>query len=318
MSGDKGKSGWLLAFIVVAAVFALSIPSVLSEFITILLTRVLILAIVAVSLNVLIGYTGIGALGHATFFAIGAYTTAILALRSNATFWVTSASAVLMAAAISAIAAFLILRAKGLFQLMISLAVAMCVWGLIYRWVSLTAGENGLTGITRRTMGLPVDLTGTTGFYYFVLFIFAICFTLMVLIIKSPYGKTLVGIRDAEERMRIMGYNVWLHKYLALVICGAFAGLGGCLHVYSNNFIAPDVANLANCMDFVLMVIIGGPGTMVGGLLGAFIVVFLKEMVSIYTERWVMIMGIIYILTAIYAAEGIMGLFQKYARRRAA
>lgn len=318
MSGDPKTINLHYVFIVGAVALALAIPYLFSEFLTILLTRVLILAIVAVSLNMLIGYSGIGALGHATFFAIGAYTTAILVLRSNASFPTALAISILVAAGISAIAALLILRAKGLFQLMISLSIAMCVWGLIYRWVSLTAGENGLTGISRKAMNLPVDLTGTTDFYYFVLFVFAICFVLMVFIINSPYGKTLVGIRDAEERMRIMGYNVWLHKYLALVICGSFAGLAGCLHVFSNNFIAPDVANLATCMDFVLMVIIGGPGTVLGGLLGSFIVVFLKELVSIYTERWVMIMGIIYIFTAIYAAEGVMGLWHKHVTRRAA
>lgn len=305
-----------LVIIVAAAVIGLVAPILFSEYIVTLLTRVIIFAIVAVSLDMLIGYTGIGHIGHAAFFAIGAYTTAIMVLRLDASFWATCVSSILIAVGISAVASLLILRARLLYQLMISLAIAMCVWGLLYRWVSLTGGENGLTGITRDNMGLPFDLTGTTNYYYFVLVIFAISFALMVLIIKSPFGKTLMGIRDGEERMRVMGYNVWFHKYLALIICSAFAGLAGCLHVYFNNFISPDASNLATCMDFVLMVIIGGPGTMVGSVMGSGIVEFLKHILSVYTARWLMILGAVYILTALYAPEGIMGIWKKHFMRK--
>lgn len=298
-----------------AAAVAVLIPWVVPEYITVLIIRALILAIVAVSLDVLIGYSGIGALGHAAFFAIGGYTTAILLLRMNASFPLTLISAILLAAAVSAATAPLVLRATGLFALLISLAIAMCVWGLIYRWVSLTGGEDGLSGMARPHLaGLP-DLTVTTNFYYFILVIFLICLASMLLFIKSPFGKTLMGIRDAEGRMMVLGYNVWLHKYMAMVITGAFAGLAGNLHSYFNSFINPEMCSLGTCMDFVLMVIIGGPGTMVGACIGAFILVLLKEMMSIYTSRWLMVLGIAYIITALYAPNGILRISRKGKRR---
>jgi branched-chain amino acid transport system permease protein len=138
----------------------------------------------------------------------------------------------------------------------------------------------------------------------------------MVLIIKSPYGKTLVGIRDDENRMRVLGYNVWLHKYMAMIIASAFAGLAGNLYAYYNTFIAPNIADLGTCMDFVLMVIIGGPGTLPGAIIGSLIIVFLKELVSVYTARWVIFLGIAYILTGLYAPDGITGLWRRYSQKK--
>ena len=192
----------------------------------------------------------------------------------------------------------------------------MCIWGLIYRWVSMTGGDNGIRGIPRPDLGVSWDLASTNHFYYFILLFFAICLVLMILVIKSPYGKTLMGIRDDENRMRVLGYNVWLHKYLALIIASAFAGLAGNLYAYYNTFIAPSMADLGSCMDFVLMVIIGGPGTLPGALIGSLIIVFLKELVSVYTARWVIFLGIAYILTGLYAPEGITGLWHSYSQRK--
>jgi len=291
---------------------ALIIPWIIPEYLTILITRALVLSIAALSLNILIGYTGLGHIGHAAFFAIGGYTTAILAVRLHAPFSVTLSCSIFLAMITAAFVAPLLLRAAGLFFLIISLAIAMCIWGLIYRWVSMTGGDNGITGIPRPRMNfLWGDLTSTNHFYYFVLGFFAICLILMVFIIRSPYGKTLMGIRDSESRMNVLGYNVWLHKYLILVISSGFAGLAGNLYAYYNTFIAPNVADLGNCMDLVLMVIIGGPGTILGPVIGSLIIVFLKELVSVYTTRWLIFLGIAYILTALYAPEGIMGLWHR-------
>jgi branched-chain amino acid transport system permease protein len=112
--------------------------------------------------------------------------------------------------------------------------------------------------------------------------------------------------------MRVLGYNVWLHQYLAMVIAGAFAGLAGSLYAYFNSFVSPNDANLGHCMELVLMVSLGGPGTLVGAGLGAVIIVFLKNMVSVYTKRWLMVLAAVYVVTALYAPEGIMGLFKRH------
>jgi branched-chain amino acid transport system permease protein len=302
--------------VLVLVLISVLIPWVAPEYITILLTRSLIFAIAALSLNILVGYTGLGHIGYAAFFGIGGYATAILAVRAHAPMIATLPVAIALAAVASAIAALLLLRASGLYFLIISLAIAMCIWGLIYRWVSMTGGDNGITGISRSGMGIPWDLSSTNDFYYFTLLFFLICLGLIVLIIKSPYGKTLLGIRDSENRMRVLGFNVWFHKYLILIITGGLAGLAGNLYAYYNTFIAPNVADLGNCMDFVLMVIIGGPGTILGPIIGAVVVVFLKELVSVYTSRWLIFLGVAYILTAVYAPDGLVGLWHRYQTRK--
>lgn len=317
MNEKRGKEKWFWINLGAVGVLAIALPWVASEYITILATRALIFSIVALSLNILIGYTGLGHIGHAAFFAIGGYATAILATRLHAPLSITLPAAIGLAVVASAVAALLLLRATGLFFLIISLAIAMCIWGLIYRWVSMTGGDNGIREIPRPHLAIPWDLANTNYFYYFILFFFGICLLLMVLIIKSPYGKTLMGIRDDENRMRVLGYNVWLHKYLALIIASAFAGLAGNLYAYYNTFIAPNIGDLGSCMDFVLMVIIGGPGTLPGALIGSLIIVFLKELVSVYTARWVIFLGVAYIITGLYAPEGITGLWHGYSRRKA-
>ncbi len=302
-----GLGGAILVFVV--------LPPVLPTYVVILLTQSFVYCIVAMSLDVLIGYTNLGALGHGAFFAIGAYTTAILVTKYHVGFAVSLFSAIGVAAGSSAILAFLFLRAAGIYFLLITLAVAMCIWGLIYRWVSLTGGDNGIMDIPRPKLGLPWNLLDPVYFYYFVLVFFIICFVLLYLLVRSPFGRTLVGIRDSETRMKVLGYNTWLHKYLALIIAGAFAGLGGNLYAYYNRFVGPNDADLAQCMEFILMVSIGGQGTLVGSNIGAFLITFLRNMVSVYTKRWMMILALIYILNAKYNPAGIMGLLRRFKKR---
>ena len=289
---------------VVGLVLLAILPPSLPAYFVIVLTECLIYAMAAASLDLLIGYTGMASLGHAAFFAVGAYTTALLTTRSGASFAVALAASVLLAAAASAAVGVLILRASGIYFMMITLSVSMCAWGLAYRWVSLTGGDTGIVSIPRPRLGL---VTGGLEFYYATLALFLVCLTLYLLLVWSPFGKTLVGIRDSESRMRVLGFNVWLHKYLALVIAGAFAGLAGSLYAYYNGFVGPNTVDLAHSMQFVLMVIVGGPGTLVGPVIGAFIVTLLEKVVSIFTERWVMVLAAVYVVTALWAPRGLLG-----------
>jgi branched-chain amino acid transport system permease protein len=302
--------------LVVASVLALVLlavlPARLPGYVVILLTEALIFAIVAGSLDLLIGYTGLASLGHSAFFAVGAYATAILVTRHQTAFGWTLVASVALAAVASGLIALLALRATGLYFLMITLSVAMCAWGLAYRWVSLTGGDTGVTGVPRPHLGLMS--APALDFYYTVFALFVGCLVLYLLLIGSPFGKTLVGIRDSESRMRVLGYDVWLHKYVALVVAGGFAGLAGSLYAYYNGFVGPAVVDLGHSMEFVLMVIVGGPGTLVGPLMGAFIITFLGKMVSVYTERWVMVMAAVYLVTALWAPRGILGLLRPAER----
>jgi len=304
----------LLALGAIALVLVL-LPPVFPTYVVILMTQSLVYAIVAMSLDVLIGYTNLKSLGHGAFFAIGAYTSAILVTKLHVGFGVSLLSSMGMAAGASALVGLLTLRAAGIYFLLITLAIAMCIWGLLYRWVSLTGGDNGIMDIPRPNLGLGLDLLDTVTFYYFILFFFVACLILIFLLVRSPFGRTLVGIRDSESRMKVLGFNVWLHKYLALIIAGAFAGLAGNLYAYYNRFVGPNDSDLMQCMEFVLMVSIGGQGTLIGPNIGAFIITFLKNMVSVYTKRYLMILAFVYILTAKYAPEGVIGLLKRFQTR---
>jgi branched-chain amino acid transport system permease protein len=191
----------------------------------------------------------------------------------------------------------------------------MIIWGIANRWFSLTGGDNGITGIPRPTLFMLGAIKSTLHFYYLILFFFLFFSFLIFLFIRSPFGKTLVAIRDSESRMGVLGYNVWLHKYFAFIIAGAFASLAGCLYVYYNGFVNPNVSDLAHCMKIVLMVSLGGPGTMVGASLGAFIITLIENTVSVFTDRWVMVLAIVYVLTAKYAPRGVLGLLKQFQKR---
>ena len=311
----ESRTPTLFALAAVAGVLIL-LPPVLPKYVVILMTQSLIYAIVAMSLDVLIGYTNLKSLGHGSFFAIGAYTSAILVTKFQVGFGVSLLASMGMAAAASALVALLSLRAAGIYFLLITLAIAMCIWGLIYRWVSLTGGDNGIMDIPRPKLGLGLNMLDPVVFYYFILVFFAVCLILIFLLVRSPFGRTLVGIRDSESRMKVLGFNVWLHKYIALIIAGAFAGLAGNLYSYYNRFVGPSDSDLLQCMEFVLMVSIGGQGSLIGPNIGAFLITFLKNMVSVYTKRYLMILSLVYILTAKYMPDGVIGFLKQFQTRR--
>ena len=312
MKGRVNKKQWTWLGLGLVFVALVILPPVFPPYVTVLLTQGLIYAIAAMSLDILIGYTGLAALGHAAYFAIGAYTTAILIERYQCGFGTTLACSIAMAAAASAALGPLSLRAARIYFLMITLSIAMCLWGLIYRWASLTGGDNGISGVPRPDLGLAGVMTNDVYFYYFILAFFIAFIFLMIRLIRCPFGKTLIGIRDSESRMRVLGYNTWLHKYMAYIIAGGFAGLAGNLYTYYNGFVNADIANLPGCMKLVLMVSLGGKGTMLGPAIGAVIITFLENMVSVYTDRWLMIIALVYVLTARAIPGGILALLKKF------
>jgi branched-chain amino acid transport system permease protein len=290
-------------------------PPFLSSFLLTLLTQALIYAILAMSLDIILGYTGLASLGHAAYFGLGAYGVGILATRYGAPFGITLPVGLLLALAVAAIFGLVALRATGVYFLMITLALGMTVWGLAHRWVTMTQGDNGISAIARPDLGLPWSLAFSIPFYYFALVGFLIAFWILRMIVRSPFGQTLVGIRESESRMRTLGYHVWLHKYIAFVIAGGFGGFAGVLWAYYNGFVSPVDLQLATSVEVLLMVALGGRGTLIGPTLGAALIVFLKNLVSVYTHRWLLILGVVYIGTIVYAPEGLVGAFRQWSRR---
>jgi branched-chain amino acid transport system permease protein len=299
-----------ITMLVGAAILFAILPLFADEFVITVLTQCIIWGILAMSLDLMLGYTGLASLGHAAYFGAGAYTTAILSVHYQATLIETLLLGLLVAGIVTAIFALVALRASGIYFLMITFALAMLIWGLAYRWDTMTGGENGIAGIER-----PDFIHGTLAFHYFTLLIGIGVFIFFVLLVRSSFGKTLLGVRESESRMRNLGYNVWLHKYLIYLISGIFSGLAGSLWVYYNSYVAPSDVELLPSFNALLMVSLGGAGTLVGAMLGSTIFVFLQNFVNTYTERWLTVVGIVYIAVVLFAPEGIIGLIRKLSVR---
>jgi branched-chain amino acid transport system permease protein len=301
----------LLAALGALAVLAAVAPFT-GPFVILLLAQILVLGIVAMSVDLLLGYTGLPSLGQAAYLGVGAYLAAILATKYGFgmgwDFWLVVAAGILSGAATAAVFGLFAIRAGGVYFLMITLALGMCVWGLAYRWNSLTGGDNGINMPGRPRFG--IELADDLTFFYVVLGFFVASLAALQLLVNSPFGRSLVGIRERELRMRILGYNTWLHKYIAFILAGAFGGLAGVLWAHLNGIVSPSDVILTSSVDVLLMVVLGGPGTLVGGLIGATVVVFLREYLATIVQWWQYVLGAVYVLTILYLPGGIMGFFK--------
>ena len=301
-----------LKILMVAAalvVLVLGVPHT-SSFIVLLATRAMVFAILAMSLDILLGFTGLASLGQAAYFGVGAYLTAILASRYHVglgwDFWLVVVLGMLIGAVLAAFFGLFAIRATGVYFLMITLALGQCVWGLAYRWNSLTGGDNGINVTSRPNFGL--DLTNERTFFFLVFGFFAATLILLYVLVRSPFGRSLAGIRERELRMQILGYNTWLHKYIAFIIAGAFGGLAGVLWAHTNGLVSPETVVLTTSVDALLMVVLGGAGTLVGAAIGSAIVFGLREYLSTLVPWWQYVLGGVYVLTILYLPTGLMGI----------
>ena len=302
--------------VVVLLLFLILAPTILPSYYLGLVILALIWGIFAMSLDILTGYTGLPSFGHAAFFGVAAYAAGILQARMFQNFWPLMTAGLCAAAIISALFGLLVIRSRGVYFLMITLALSMVLWGLASNWQGLTGGHDGLSGVSRPDLApLPWSLAETGNYYYFVLIVFVIAAVLMHFIVRSPFGVALLGIRESETRMSVLGYNVWLYKYVSFIVTGIIAGLAGILFAYYNGFVHPGVLGIGTSAKVLIMTILGGPGTLFGPLGGAAIIVFLENLMSAYSERWQMFLGAVYIIVVIFAPRGIYGPIGKLIRR---
>ncbi|MDR7484587.1 MAG: branched-chain amino acid ABC transporter permease [Armatimonadota bacterium] len=274
----------------------------------------LIFALLAMSLNLLMGYAGLTSFGHAAYFGSAAYAAAVISLRYGGSFGQAALGALAVAGGLAALFGALATWSRGVYFLLITMALGQVTWGLAYRWVSVTGGDNGLPGVMRPPLVIGWPLADVRGYYLFTLLVTAVAFALLVRITDSPFGYALRGIREGEARMRTLGYPVWGYKYAAFVISGVFAGVAGVLHVFYNGFVGPQDLHVSISAQTVLMVILGGSGTVGGPVLGAGVLVLLQNLLSTFTRRWMAVLGIIYILVVLYAPEGIVGVLRRRSR----
>ena len=301
-------SGARVPILGLLAVVLVTGPLFLSTYWVGLLTEITILAILAMSLDVLLGYTGLPSLGHASLFGVAAYAVGLLSTRYRMDFLTCVAAGLAVGTLLSAVIGLIVSHVRDVYFLMITLAIGMVLWGLSYRWIPVTGGDNGLSGIPALEAHAGLPFEGPTAFYYVTLAVFGVCAGLMALLVKSPFGLTLRGIRENEGRMKSLGFNTWLHCYLSFIVSGFFASVAGIMWAYYNGFVSPTYLDLTASSELFLMVTLGGPATLVGPVLGAGIIVLLKNVMSAYTARWLLILGTVYIVAILAAPKGIWNL----------
>lgn len=277
-------------------------------------SQVLIAAMFALSLNLLVGYAGLTSLGHAGYLGLAAYTSGWLMLNLG---WGAGSSAVAALAATTAVAAVfgvVALRASGISFLMITLALGQILWGVAFRWADVTGGDNGLSGLARpRPFG--IDMGGASQFYFFTLTVMVSMWVAIAVWIRSPFGASIRATRDQPRRMSALGFNVWLIRWITFVVSGFLGGVAGVMYVYYNQFISPHSLSLANSAEMLLMVIAGGPGTLVGPVLGAATVVLLKNLASGWIDRWMMLLGAFYVFIVLFVPGGLVAGFNRLGKR---
>jgi branched-chain amino acid transport system permease protein len=313
----KSQRAKIIVVATVLAAVAAIVPST-NSFVILLATRALAFSILVMSLDILLGFTGLASLGQAAYLGVGAYLTAILATRYGFglgfDFWLVVVLGIAVGAALAAVFGLLAIRATGVYFLMITLALGQCVWGLAYRWNSLTGGDNGINLRERPRFG--IDLAHDVTFFYLVFAFFAVSLLAMYVLVRSPFGQSLAGIRERELRMRILGYNTWLHKYIAFIIAGGFGGLAGVLWAHTAGIVSPENVVLTTSVDALLMAVLGGAGTLIGGVIGAFIVFGMREYLSTIVPWWQYVLGTVYVLTILYLPGGLMGIPERIRQRR--
>jgi branched-chain amino acid transport system permease protein len=267
-------------------------------------SQILFSAVFALGLNILAGYGGLVSLGHAGLFGITAYATGYM-LQAGFGHPVAIVTALLAGMASMAIYAVLSLRATGIGFIMITLALGEIIWGLAYRWISITGGDNGIN-LHGRPEPFGLDLTTPNAFYYTTLVVFLVAFATVIVFVRSPMGAALMGTRDQPRRMNALGYHVWAIRFWACMFSGLLTSVSAVLFVYYTQFISPQALDLTASAEVLLMVISGGAGTLFGPIVGAALVIVVKSVVSGFLERWNMLLGFIFVAIVILMPEGLV------------
>ncbi len=286
-------------------------PIFLSSYGLSILTQILIFSILAMSLDLLIGYTGLVSFNHASFMGLGAYTVAILSAHGWSTFWLALGVGILVPMLVAMLLGLVIFRSSGAYFLLLTLAFGQMIFALIWKWRSFSGGDDGLAGIPRPEIGFLLSGWEHQYFYYLVLIFFSLSFWILRRVVKSSYGKSLMGIRESESRMQALGYNTWAIKFSIYTIAAGFAGLAGVLFAWYSGFVCPQDLSWKMSGLLILMVIIGGAGTLTGPVLGTVLILLLDNLISSYTEHWPLLIGLIFIFCVLYARNGISGYLQK-------
>ena len=294
---------------------ALAAPVVVGPFWLTLLTQMLIFGLLALAVDLLLGHAGLFSVCHASFFAVSAYTVAILQVRYGQP-TIVAAPAGILAGTLLALLYGAAVRTRGVYFILITIAMGYIIWGAVHRWASFTGGDNGVTNVPAPAIG-GVALQSQVAYYYFVLAVVIVCAAGYRILVRSPFGLSLRGIKGSESRMQSLGYHTTSHLYAAFVISGALASLAGVLYVYYNRFVNPVAASFNISIEVALMAIVGGSGTILGPFIGAGVILGMRNWVSSFLELHAAVMGLVFIIIILWAPTGIMGIIGRvFGRRR--
>lgn len=288
-------------------IITLILPLVLSNYGIYLSLEIYIMAIFAMSLGLIMGYAGLVSLGHAAFFGIGAYTVALLGDYVGNTY-VLLLAAILFSALVAFISGFFFIRVSEFYFLMVTLAFGQLLYALIWQLKPLTGGADGRSVSPVLNFGWG-DVLDPMAMYYVLAVLFSLVYFILKLFVLSPMGQAVKGVMENESRMRMLGYNTRAYKLVAYTFSGAIAGLAGAFYAYYNIFVSPELVEWLFSGQVLIMVIVGGLGTLFGPALGAGFFVLLQNYISTYTERWMLIMGLIFILFVLIGKGGLIHLF---------
>lgn len=299
----------------IAFLVALALVPLTGTYVTGLAAEILIFAIFAMSLDLLIGYTGLMSFGHAAFFGVSTYTMVIVGVHLGWSGWIGFAAGVAMSAVTAFVIGFFAIRVSGIPFLMITMAFAQLLMSISVKWRSVTGGTDGLSGFQRPTLfGLSLEHRPTEYYVVLVGFLFVLFF--LRRLIASPLGSIFIGIKENEQRMLAAGYPVQRFKLVAFTIAGTLAGIGGGLYALHNAFVSSDILHWSLSGDAIIMVILGGTGTIIGPIFGAAAFLLLKNVVSSHTHYWLLWVGTIFILCVMFLPQGLWGfLRQKFGKR---
>jgi branched-chain amino acid transport system permease protein len=314
--GRRGSYRSLLGFVLIWLVL-LTVPLWLPAIggYTSLGSRILVFGLAAMGLNFLLGFTGVMSFGHAAYFGLGAYGCGLTLKFLASSTPLAIVIGTLVGTVGGAIFGALIVRRKGVYFAMLTIAFGQICYYIAYTWNDFTGGYDGLRGFQRQ----PIDIgpwviniqNNNVVFYYFILVIFAIAVGVMGLILKSPFGRTLIGIRENQRRMRFLGVPVEQHVWLSFTISTFFTSLAGALYALVNNFADPTTLNYIISGDIVIMAVMGGMRSFWGPLLGAAMFVALQDYISSMTVNWMSFIGLMFVLVVLFFPRGLLG----YLRR---
>jgi len=281
-------------------------PQVLSRFYIYLGALMFAIALLATSLNLVLGFGGMYQFHHAVFYGVGAYAFALFATKSGLPIWIGYLIAPFCSATLGLVMGLITVRLNQLYFGMLQISLGSLVWAITYRWYSFTGGDDGIHGVP-----LPDLISSTTGAYYFNLIVTAICLLLMYLVVNSPFGRTFQGIRDNPERCEAVGVHVQKQQLVGQMLAAFFAGIAGTLFVTVEGSVFPDLMFWTLSLEILIMCLLGGWFIFMGPALGAVIIISLRTFVGIYTEYWTLILGVVLMLLIFFLPEGVLGLFIK-------